>query len=311
MIEGIFTEGLIYSILILGVFLTYRILNFCDMTVDGTFPMGACVFAACVTGGLNPWIALLAACGAGLIAGLGTTIIYTKLRIPDLLSGILMMTMLYSVNIRIMGKSNISLKGSETIVSWLKDYGSALKNSFESPLNIPFEELTVLLFLIFIIALLLIAMNLFFNTDLGLTMGALGSNPQMVISQGVNPTILRGIGICAGNGLAAVCGAFFAMHQGSANISMGSGTIVKALAALMLGEFLIRSNKIGLQTLRVILGTLLYWALTFFARSKGRLIGMDANDLNLITGLLIIICLILSKKDFNTWIRQHLSRPEK
>ena len=304
MIQGILIEGLIFGIMVLGVFMTFRVLNFCDMTVDGSFPMGACVLAACLTHGISPAPALLIVFLAGLGAGLCTTVIYTKLRIPDLLAGILMMTMLYSVNLRVMSnQANVSFLRIPTIFSSIKEFMKA---------NLPAltPDWGIVFFLVIFVGLLLVILNLFFSTDFGLTMGALGSNPQMVISQGVDPRIVRGVGICFGDGLAALSGALFAMYSGFADVGSGSGVVVSGLASLMLGEFIIRSNKIGWQTFRVILGSILYRALMFIARRYGYNIGMNANDLKLITGLMIIVCLIVSKQNVVGWFKAHLKRPQ-
>ena len=304
MIQGILIEGLIFGIMVLGVFMTFRVLNFCDMTVDGSFPMGACVLAACLTHGISPAPALLIVFLAGLGAGLCTTVIYTKLRIPDLLAGILMMTMLYSVNLRVMSnQANVSFLRIPTIFSSIKEFMKA---------NLPAltPDWGIVFFLVIFVGLLLVILNLFFSTDFGLTMGALGSNPQMVISQGVDPRIVRGVGICFGDGLAALSGALFAMYSGFADVGSGSGVVVSGLASLMLGEFIIRSNKIGWQTFRVILGSILYRALMFIARRYGYNIGMNANDLKLITGLMIIVCLIVSKQNVVGYFKAHLKRAE-
>ncbi|MGI5070866.1 ABC transporter permease [Treponema pectinovorum] len=296
MVSGILIEGLIYGIMVLGVFMTFRILNFCDMTVDGSFPMGACILAACVTSGIHPAVALVLAFFGGICAGAVTTLVYTKLKVPDLLAGILVMTMLYSINLRIMSNhANISLLRSSTIFK-------SLATLF------PFAgEWSAVIFMAIFTAIITVLLNLFFITDFGLTMGALGSNPQMVISQGVDPRSVRAVGICFGDGLAALSGAMFAMYQGFADVSSGTGVVVSGLASLMLGEFLIRSNKIGWQTFRVILGSILYRALMYFARRYGSAIGLGPNDLKLITGLLIILCLIISKKNALTWLKEHLT----
>ena len=304
MIQGILIEGLIFGIMVLGVFMTFRVLNFCDMTVDGSFPLGACVLAACLTHGFSPALALVVVFASGLLAGLCTTVIYTKLRVPDLLAGILMMTMLYSVNLRVMSnQANVSFLRVPTIFSRLKEF---MRSSF--PAVSP--DWGIVIFLVIFVGVLLVILNLFFSTDFGLTMGALGSNPQMVISQGVDGRIVRGVGICFGDGLAALSGALFAMYSGFADVGSGSGVVVSGLASLMLGEFVIHSNKIGWQTFRVILGSIIYRALMFIARRYGYNIGMNANDLRLITGLLIIVCLIVSKQDAVGWLKKHLRRPE-
>lgn len=290
MVCSILIEGLIYGIMVLGVFMSYRVLNFCDMTVDGAFPMGGCILAACLTVGMNPVIALFFAFAGGIVAGLCTTVIYTKLKIPDLLAGILMMTMLYSINLRVMkNKANISFLKIQTPFSSITDF---FQTHFPS---VP-AELGICLFLILFVLALKFVMDVFYHTDLGLTMGALGANQQMIISQGVNPQVVRGIGVCVGDGLAALSGAFAAMYNGFADVGSGTGVIVSGLASLMLGEFIIRSNKIGMQTLRVLIGSIIYRAIMYFGRSYGFVIGLTSNDLKLITGLLIIICLIVSKR---------------
>lgn len=289
MISSIIIEGLIYGIMVLGVFATFRVLNFCDMTVDGSFPLGACVLAACLSSGLPPSISLFTAFVAGLFAGLVTTGIYTYLKIPDLLSGILTMTMLYSVNLRIMSnRANISLLRIPTFFSKVHAFMSVHFPAVDS-------EWGIAIFLVIFVFALKFLLDLFYHTDLGLTMGVLGSNPQLVISQGVNPSVVRGIGICFGNGLASLAGAFAAMYNGFADVGMGTGVVVSGLASLMLGEFIIRTNKISLQTLRVLVGSVIYRALMMVARSYGYKIYMTANDLKLMTGILIIICLIITR----------------
>ncbi len=285
---SILTEGLIYALMVLGVFITFRILNFADMTVDGSFPLGASVAASLIVGGVNPIIAIFFAIIAGLLAGLITAVLHTKLKIPGLLAGILTMTMLYSINLRIMSnRANISLLRNETIFTFISD---KLSNFITS-------ELAVVFFLILIVIIVKTLLDLFFHTDFGLTMGALGSNPQMVISQGMNPEVVKGVGICIANALSALAGAMAAMYQGFADVGSGSGVVVSGLASLMIGEFVLRSNKIALLTLRVIIGSIIYRMLMYFARSYGFLINMSPNDLKLITGLLIIICLIITQTD--------------
>ncbi|MCR5319035.1 MAG: ABC transporter permease [Treponema sp.] len=287
---SIIIEGLIYGIMVLGVFMSYRVTNFCDMTVDGAFPMGGCILAACLLLGLNPFLALCLAFLGGVLAGLCTTVIYTKLKIPDLLAGILMMTMLYSVNLRIMkNTANVSFLKIATPFSRITSF---CESHFPS---LPAEVGVCIFLVVFVIALKWV-MDIFYHTDLGLTMGALGANEQMIISQGVNPQVVRGIGVCVGDGLAALSGAFAAMYNGFADVGSGTGVIVSGLASLMLGEFIIRSNKIGMQTLRVLIGSVIYRGIMYFGRSYGFVIGLTSNDLKLITGLLIIICLIISKK---------------
>ncbi len=313
MIQNILIEGFIYGIMVLGVFTTFRVLNFCDMTVDGSFPLGACTLASLLLAGVNPVIALLISFLAGMLAGLVTALIYTKLNIPDLLSGILTMTMLYSVNLRIMhNRANISFLKIPTVISNIKTSALAFASAHDFSLAATnaFSAWMISLFLFAVILLIKFLLDIFFHTDLGLTMGALGSNRQMVVSQGVNPKILTTIGICIGNGLASLSGAMAAMYSGFADVGSGMGIIVSGLASLMLGEFFIKSNKISLQTLRVILGSIIYRALMYIGRSYGYKIGLTANDLKLITGLLIILCLVISKTDIKSYFKKHLSNTQ-
>jgi putative ABC transport system permease protein len=289
MIEGILIEGLIYGIMVLAVFITFRILNFADMTVDGSFPLGAAVMAVMLIKGLPPAAALGIAFSGGALAGFVTSLIHTRLKIPDLLSGILTMTMLYSVNLRVMSnRANLSLLRVPGMFTRISEWAGAFMPS----------QTAVVIFCIVVVALIKALLDLFFHTDFGLSMGALGANPQLIISQGMNPDIIKMCGISLANGIVAVSGSFAAMYQGFADVNLGSGMIVSGLASLMIGEFLIRSNSMGFLTFRVILGSILYRALMYFARNYGYYIHMTANDLKLITGLLIILCIIISKTGF-------------
>lgn len=286
MIEGIFVEGLIYGILALGVFLTFRVLDFPDLSVDGTFPLGAAVMAIGLTSGMNMGLALLISFIAGFAAGSVTALIHNKLGVPSLLAGILTMTMLWSVNIRVLGnRANLPLLRTETILTKIEDTFAPLIG----------ETAAVLIFFIVVVLIIKSLFDLFFYTDLGLTMGAMGDNEQMVISQGVNPEIVKIIGVGLSNALVAVSGAFAAQYQGFADVNLGQGIVVSGLAMVMLGEFLFSSNRMGFLTLRVLLGAVLYKAIMFFGRYYGYYINLTPNDLKLITGLLIILCLVITR----------------
>lgn len=290
MIEGILTEGFIYGIMVLAVFVTFRVLNFADMTVDGSLPLGAAIMAVCIVNGLPPILALFIAFLGGAAAGLVTALIHTKLKIPDLLSGILTMTMLRSVILRVMSnRANIPLLRANTIFT---DITNWTRQFTDEP------GIGIVIYCLLVVLAIKIALDIFFRTDFGLTLGALGANPQLIISQGMNPDMLKITGICLANGLVAISGAFAAMYQGFADVSFGLGTIVSGLASLMLGEFLLRSNRIGLLTLRAIMGSILYRAMMYAARNYGYHIHMNPNDLNLMTGLLIIACIMISKQKF-------------
>jgi putative ABC transport system permease protein len=283
MIEGILIEGFVYGIMVLGVYISFRILNFADLTVDGSFPLGSAIMVVALLKGAPTTVAFLLAFAGGCAAGLITALIHTRLKVPDLLSGILTMTMLYSINLRIMGnRANISLLRFNTIFDKISEWTSG--------------GMWGVVFFCFLIAIIIkILIDLFFRTDYGLTLGALGANPQLVVSQGINPDVIKISGISLSNGLTALSGALTALYQGFADVGLGTGIIVLGLASLMLGEFIIRSNRIELLTLRVLLGSIMYRALMYLARTYGYRINMTPNDFRLITGLLIIACIILSK----------------
>ncbi|WP_300673844.1 ABC transporter permease [Desulfoluna sp.] len=286
MIEGIFVEGLIYGIMALGVFFTFRILDFPDLTVDGSFPLGAVIMAMAIQQGIGLIAGILLAFSGGVAAGVVTAIIHNKLKVPHLLAGILTMTMLYSINIRILGnRANLPLMRKETLLTKAVAFTDGTLS----------ETWTLLLFFILVVLVIKVLMDLFFHTDMGLTFGAMGSNTQMVISQGVNPATYKVIGVGLSNGLVALSGAFAAQYQGFADVNLGQGIVVSGLASVMLGEFLIRSNRISLLTLRVIIGAIFYKAIMFLGRFYGYTIHLTPNDLKLVSGILIIGALVITQ----------------
>ena len=286
MIEGIFVEGIIYGIMVLGVFITFRVLDFPDLTVDGSFPLGAALMATFILNGYNLWLAVFLAFIGGTFAGFITALIHNKLKIPNLLAGILTMIMLYSINIRILGnKANVPLLKQTTIITQVTN----LTEGIISP------EISILIFFIIVILIIKTSLDLFFRTDLGLTIGALGDNQQMVVSVGVNPEYLKMITVGLSNGLVAISGAFTAQYQGFADVGLGQGIIITGLASVMIGEFVLKSNKISILTLRVIIGSIIFKGIMYLGRYYGYYIKMTPNDLKLLTGLLIIISLIITK----------------
>jgi putative tryptophan/tyrosine transport system permease protein len=287
MIEAILVEGLIYGIMVLGVFITFRVLDFPDLTVDGSFPLGAAVMVQCILLGTNIWLALLLAFIGGVLAGVTTALIHNHLKVPNLLAGILTMTMLYSINIRILGnRANVPVLKQETILSKVSGLFSG---------SLP-EEYVLLIFFLVVVGIIKVLVDLFFRTDLGMTMGAMGNNEQMVISQGVNPKTLKTIGVGLSNGLVAISGAFAAQYLGFADVGLGQGIIISGLASVMIGEFLVmKSNRIGVLTLCAISGSILFHGVMFLGRYYGYLIEMTPNDLNLIKGLLIIVLLVVTQ----------------
>ena len=285
MIEGIFVDGLVFSIMVIGILISYRILDFADLTCDGSVATGAAVATMAIVGGFPIFVALLLAFLSGVLAGMVTAAIHNKLKIPGLLAGILTMTMLYSINLRILGnKANVPLLRVETLYSKLPKYLSFLPSEWASLVG-------TLLVVLFVKVLI----DVFFRTDLGVSMGAMGGNEQMVISQGINPDILKLMGIGLSNGLIALSGGLLAQYQGFADANLGQGMVVQGLAAIMIGEFLFSSNRISLLTLRAILGAIIYKALMFFGRKYGYLVNITPNDFKLLTGILVIASLFIAQ----------------
>jgi putative tryptophan/tyrosine transport system permease protein len=287
MIESILVEGLIYGIMVLGVFISFRVLDFPDLTVDGSFPLGAALMVQCLLMGMNGWLALLVAFTGGVIAGVITAVIHNQLRVPNLLAGILTMTMLYSINIRILGdRANVPILKHETLLTQVTEKFTGI---------IP-DDYILLVFFLLVALTVKVLLDIFFRTDLGMTMGAMGNNEQMVISQGVNPKTLKTIGVGLSNGLVAISGAFAAQYLGFADVGLGQGIIVSGLASVMIGEFLVlKSNRIGVLTLCALAGSICFYAVMYAGRYYGYLIHMTPSDLNLIKGVLIIILLILTQ----------------
>lgn len=285
MIEGIFVEGLIYSIMALGVFFTFRILDFPDLTVDGSFPMGAVIMAMSIKSGISLPVGLLLSLSGGILAGFVTAAIHNYLKVPHLLAGILTMTMLYSINIRILGgRANLPLLRVETVMTKV----SNLTHRFMP------EEIAYLLFFLAVVLIIKLLMDIFFHTDMGLVFGALGNNQQMVVTQGINPATMKLIGVGLSNGLVALSGAFAAQYQGFADINLGQGIVISGLASVMLGEFLLKSEKISILTTRVILGAILYKAIMYLGRYYGYYVNLTPNDLKLLSGILIIVSLMIT-----------------
>lgn len=282
MIEGILVEGLIYGILALGVFITFRILDFPDLTVDGSFPLGAAVMTKCLMSGIPLTIAFLLAFMCGAIAGSVTALIHNKLKVPSLLASILTMIMLYSINMRIMGAPFLSLNRVPTLLSRVVDL---TQNYF------PNRQITYLVLFLIIVTLTILILDLFFHTDMGLCLGAMGDNEQMIINQGMNPEHLKVIGLSLSNGLVAITGGFIAQYQKFADINMGIGVVIVGLASVMIGEFVLRSNRISLLLTRVVIGATIYRGILFMAR----FVNIKPSDHKLITSLLIVIILIITK----------------
>jgi putative ABC transport system permease protein len=272
--------------MVLGVFITFRILDFPDLTVDGSFPLGAAIMAVMIVNGFNVFFALFAAFLGGVAAGIVTAIIHNRLKVPHLLAGILTMTMLWSINIRILGnRANLPLMKNHTILTDIVEWTEGI---------IP-RDYAILIFFFLVAMGVKIFLDIFFRTDMGLTLGALGNNEQMVISQGINIHIMKAIGVGLSNGLVAVSGAFAAQYQGFADVGLGTGIVIIGLASVMIGEFILSSNRIWVLTLRVLIGSIIYKGIMYLGRYYGYHIGLTPSDLKLIAGLLIIVCLVIAR----------------
>jgi putative ABC transport system permease protein len=283
-IASIITEGCMFGIMVLGVFITFRVLKFPDLTVDGSFPLGAAIMTSFIVNGYNHILAIFIAFLAGLLAGMFTAIMHNELKIPNLLAGILTMIMLFSINLKILGGANVSLLKKKTILlnvfDFLKQFGLS-------------REVSYALFFLLVIFFIKFLLDIFFRTDLGMTLGALGDNQQMVVSQGVNPKIIKIIGVGLSNGLVAIAGSFAAQYQGFGDVSFGQGIIIAGLASVMIGEFLIKSNKVFWLTINVILGSIIFNAVMYGARTLTYYVPfVTAADLKMVQVILVIGCLI-------------------
>ncbi|AIJ47190.1 ABC transporter permease [Comamonas testosteroni TK102] len=278
-ILGAIEIGLIFSLVALGVFISFRLLRFPDLTVDGSFPLGGAVCAILISSGTNPWLATLAGTAAGAVAGFITGWLNVKLKIMDLLASILMMIGLYSVNLRIMGGPNVPLINEPTLFTMLQ------------PANIDDYVMRPLIMLGFVIVAKL-ALDWFFATERGLAIRSTGSNARMARAQGVNTGAMILLGMAISNGLVGLAGALFVQTQGGSDISMGIGTIVIGLAAVIVGETILPSRKIIWATLAVVLGAVVY---RFFIAAALNIdaIGLKAQDLNLVTAVLVTIALVI------------------
>ncbi|ANB91834.1 ABC transporter permease [Moraxella ovis] len=280
---GALESGLIYALMALGVLISFRILDFPDLTADGSFPLGGAVAALAIISGINPWMACILGMFAGAAAGTVTALLNVKLGILHLLSGILVMTALYSVNLRIMGAPNLSLLGEPTVFAPFIQGGNGV-----------WVRVLVTLGVVVIAKLFL---DWFFSTETGLAMRATGSNAKMAQAQGINTSWMIVLGMAISNGLIALSGALFVQTQGGADVSIGIGTIVIGLAAVIIGETVLTAKRIFWITLSVIIGAVLYKLFIQIALSSQTLrsIGFGPQDLNLVTALLVVIVLMLPK----------------
>lgn len=272
---GTLEQGLMYAIMVIGVYLTFRILNYADLSVDGSFTLGAAIAATLIFRGYNPWLATSLAFIGGCLAGIFTGVLHTKFKITPLLSGILTMTALYSVNLRVMDQPNISLLNVRTIITdfsklpYMEDYPA---------LFLSFGTVIIIGFLIY----------RFLQTEIGLALRATGDNELMIRSQGVNTDIMKILGLSLSNGLVAFAGSYVAQNQQFADATMGIGIIIAGLASVIIGEVLIGTSSIGRTIVAVLCGGIIYRIIIAIVLQ----LGLAATDLKLVTAVIVIIALI-------------------
>ncbi len=288
---GTLEVGLVYGLVALGVYLTFRVLDFPDLTVDGSFPMGAAVAATLIVMGVDPWISTFAAILAGACTGLITAFLTVKCGILNLLASILTMIAAFSINIRIMGRPNVALLGVDTILTPFENMG--LDPVYARPLVV---FVLVVLSAWFIIRLL--------SSDFGLGLRATGVNGRMVRAQGASTAFYTYVGLALSNGFVGFSGALFAQTNSFADVTSGVGTIVVGLAAVILGQTLLPGRKVWVAVVAVILGSVLYRLAVAFALSSG-MFGLKASDLNLVTAVLVALALIAPKA------RKHYQKTKK
>lgn len=276
---GALETGLIYGLVAFGIYISFRVLNFPDLTVDGSFPLGAAVAGILIIHGWNPWIATGAAILAGMAAGAVTALLNVKLKILNLLASILTMIALYSVNLRVMGRPNIALLSENTVLTPWYDLG------------LSYQQVPVVLFsLICLVALVLLWR--FMKSETGLAMRATGANPGMARAQGIATGGMIVLGVAVSNGLVGLAGALFAQSQGAADVTMGVGVIVIGLASLIGGEAVLSPTTVLRALIACIIGAILYRLAIAFALNADY-IGLQAQDLNLVTAVLVTLAIVL------------------
>ncbi|MGI6403308.1 MAG: ABC transporter permease [Oscillospiraceae bacterium] len=275
-ISGAISLGLIWAIMTIGVYITYRILDIADLTVEGSIAMGAAIAAQAITNGANPYFATFLAMLGGLAAGLAAGLLHTRLKIPALLSGILTMIALYSINLRIMGKANISLLRMNTVYTVFENLGLS-------------ATAAVIAFALLCVLAIVSLLYWFFGTEIGSAIRATGNNPHMVRAQGVNTDGMKIIGLVISNGLVAISGALIAQSQSFADVQMGTGSIVIGLASVIIGEVLFGKKNFFSRLISLVLGAITYRMIIALVLK----LGMPANDLKLFTAITVAIALSL------------------
>ena len=280
---GAVSQGILWGVMVLGVFITYKLLDIADLTVDGSFALGGCVAAVLVVAGVDPLLAIAAACAAGVIAGAVTGLLHTLFEIPAILAGILTQIGLWSINLRVMGKSNTPLLKSETVFSRVSDLTGLTQS-----------QVTLVVGLI-IAVVIIIALYWFFGTEIGSALRATGNNEDMVRALGINPKVTKVIALMLSNGLVGLSGGLICESQKYADIGMGTGAIVIGLAAIVIGEVLWRIlpgaklHAFGGRLSSAVVGSAVY----FLIRAIVLQMGLDANDMKLFSAIIVALALCI------------------
>ena len=268
-------QGLLWAVLAIGLFITFRILDIADLSIEGTYPLGGAIAVMTITGGGSPILAILFAFLGGCVAGAVTGFLHTKLKIPALLAGILTMIGLYSINLRIMGRATTSILGEETVYTF-----------FESSMSKVSATLVVGLLATLVVWFFC---YIFFGTELGAAIRATGDNPQMIRAQGVNTDITIILGLIISNGFVGITGALLSQSNGYADVNMGTGVLVTGLASIIIGEVLFGTRSFKNWLISVVLGSIVYRAVVAFVLW----LGMNPKDLKLLTAVIVAVALAL------------------
>ena len=264
--------GLIYSLVAIGVYITFKVIDFPDLTADGSFTLGAAVSSAMIFAGYNPYIATIVSILSGVCAGCVTGYLNIRWNILGLLAGILTMTALYSINLRIMGRPNIAIMEESTV----------------------FGDWSIILIILFVVIVSTLILTRFFASEFGLAIRAVGINPKVSSAYGIRVGVMKIVALAISNGIVALAGSLFAQSQGFADISMGTGTIIVGLASVIIGEALVNPEKILVGLITCAIGSVLYRIAVAVALNAHD-IGLEASDLNLITALLVTFAMIATK----------------
>jgi putative tryptophan/tyrosine transport system permease protein len=289
---GALTIGLILSLLAFGIFVSFRIFEFADITADGSITLGGAVAAVLIVAGVNPILATAAAFVAGALAGMTTAVLHTRFHINRLLSGILVMTALYSINLHVMGKSNLPLMSERTLGSMAESVAMRLvgkESVYLAGWEVGTRDLAALALAFVITVIVGAALYLFFRTDLGTAMQAAGDNAQMIRALGVNVDNMMVLGLAVSNGLIAVAGALLTQYQGFADVQMGIGMVVWGLASIIIGEALVGVRALGFVITGAVMGSVLFRLIVALALRGG----LDPNDLKLVTAAFVFVALVL------------------